>query len=230
MSHAVPNLVSSIADLRALHRSVENDRFGAVTARRAAYFDRTDWLRAVVSIDSRTARQDDFSDVLREAFAACARILRAVWQQMHGAELGGPAPAQAPSSQPTRLPDGAGRRTRRGDLKRHLVATMLLGRMYRRQADVDVVFAAVSRACAQARELRVGLAFASSMGGDNQLARDLLDAGFDDWPHPELSLLSTALALKVGQDPEWLDIVNRVQATSADQKARQFARRLLETA
>jgi len=113
---------------------------------------------------------------------------------------------------------------------RRLVAAMMLGQMQGRHDDAETVFAALEQLLGDARELRISLAFASAIGGDLGPARTLLAEGVDDWLKPELAMVSIALTLKAGGDPEWLSIIQRTLAVSVDVSTRSYAQQVLDTA
>ena len=112
---------------------------------------------------------------------------------------------------------------------RNLIAAMMLGQMYGLHDDVERIFNTAARLLGDGRQLRITLAFASAVGGDVGPARQLLADGMDDWPNAELARVSVALALKIGGDPQWTEIVERVLAVSNDDAARRFARQVQDT-
>lgn len=113
---------------------------------------------------------------------------------------------------------------------RNLIATMMMGQLYGLHDDVARIFSTASKMLGDGRELRISLAFASALGGDVGPARELLAEGLDDWPDAELARLSVALALKVGGDAGWIEIVEHALAVSNNNTARQFAQQMLDNA
>lgn len=114
------------------------------------------------------------------------------------------------------------------DLVRKLIASMMVGQMYGITDQVALIFGLLSKMLGDARHLRISLAIAGAMGGDNQPARDLLAEGMDDWPSADAAKVSVAMALRIGGDPEWVRVCEHTLAVSNDNDARLFARQLLE--
>lgn len=114
------------------------------------------------------------------------------------------------------------------ELVRKLISTMMVGQMHAQADDVDSVFRTLSAMLGDGRHLRISLALASAIGGNAQPARDLLDEGMDDWPGAEPAKVSVAMALKIGGDPQWVQVCERTLAISNDDDARRFARQLLD--
>lgn len=112
---------------------------------------------------------------------------------------------------------------------RNLTAAMMLGQLYDLRDDVARIFDALARMLGDSRHLRISLAHASALAGNTAPARELLASDLDDWPGAELARVSIALALKVGGDPEWTQVVERVLAVSTDDQARRFAQQVLDT-
>lgn len=119
--------------------------------------------------------------------------------------------------------------TQRLTIVRHLIATMMLGQMHGLREDAERVFDTISRMLGDGRPLRISLAFASALSGDVSPARELLAEDLDHWPDAQMSRVSIALALKVGGDPQWKEVVEQVLAISDDETTRTFARQVLET-
>lgn len=132
--------------------------------------------------------------------------------------------------QPANAPSGLSQQdTNRLTIVRHLIATMMLGQMHGLRDDAERIFETVARMLGDGRPMRISLAFASAAGGDVTPARELLAEDLDSWPDAQMSRVSIALALKVGGDPQWKDVVERVLAISDDEAARSFARQVLDT-
>jgi hypothetical protein len=135
-----------------------------------------------------------------------------------------------PHVQPAAAPSGLSQQdTHRLTLVRHLIATMMLGQAHGLRDDVERVFEAIAKMLGDGRPMRISLAFASAVSGDVNPARDLLAEDLDSWPDAQMSRVSIALALKVGGDPQWKDVVERVLAVSDDEATRSFARQVLDT-
>jgi hypothetical protein len=111
---------------------------------------------------------------------------------------------------------------------RKLASTMMVGQMNGLEDDVAKLFGVLSQILGDGRHLRISLAMASAIGGDVQPARNLLSEGLDDWPSAEAAKVSVAMALKIGGDPQWVDVCQHTLAVSNDNDARLFARQLLE--
>jgi hypothetical protein len=128
--------------------------------------------------------------------------------------------------------DGAAssKNAHRLSIARHLIATMMVGQVYGLRDDVTLIFDALSAMMGDGRQLRISLAFASALGGDVTPAHELLaDGVLDDWPAPHMARVSLALALKVGGDPQWTAVAEKVLAISDDEETRRFARQVLDT-
>jgi hypothetical protein len=132
----------------------------------------------------------------------------------------------APAAPAGASADPAQQQAHRLGIVRHLIAAMMLGDMYGRAAEAKCVFDAIAAMLGDGRPLRISRAFGSAMGGDLAPARALLDEGLDDWPDPELSRLAVAMALKLGGDPLWEEIVKHTLAVSTNDDARRFAQQV----
>jgi hypothetical protein len=111
---------------------------------------------------------------------------------------------------------------------RHLLATMMLGRMYRQSDDAEIIRKAVEPTMGNGKELRISLAFAAAAGGDASIANSLLAEGVDDWENAEMVKMTLAMSLMIAGDPNWRILPEQVLAVSSNPAVRNVAENMIK--
>jgi hypothetical protein len=106
----------------------------------------------------------------------------------------------------------------------------LLGSMYGRHEDAEIVNDAIEEAMPDRARYRLARATAKSAGGDTSLAHELLaaQADADAGVGNDRAMVRLAAALMLGGDEGWRALVDRVLALSDDVPARSAASVLLD--
>jgi hypothetical protein len=110
---------------------------------------------------------------------------------------------------------------------RNLMAVGLLGAIYRREQDSDVINEAVELTLQDPAPFRVCRAIAQGVGGNASYARQQLLARLEQQPDDDTAKVALAVALMFCGDPEWKRWLDNVLATSSDQNARDTANGVL---
>lgn len=140
---------------------------------------------------------------------------------------------EAPANRPFTLPaellsHGSSPASQQAALVRQLIATLMVGQMAGCADEVTSVLGVLQRLLGEERTLRLGLALADGIGGCPDAARALLHEDLDSGPAPDTCRAWLAMALRLGGDPAWRDVCERLLAISDDPIARAKARQLLD--
>jgi hypothetical protein len=113
------------------------------------------------------------------------------------------------------------------EVYRNLMTVGLLGAIYRRLDDADVVNAAVEATLDDPSHYRMCRAIAVGMGGDVGYAREQLGSYVEHNPDDDNAKVAMAVSLMLGGDAEWKGWLDNVLATSTEQSAREAANGVL---
>jgi hypothetical protein len=106
---------------------------------------------------------------------------------------------------------------------RSLMTVGLLGSVYGRHDDSQLVCSAVEPTLDNPLVFRVNRALAQAMGGDSKFAAETINKHLESHPDDDGAKVLLAVSLMLGGDPEWKPILEGVFASSTDQVARQAA-------
>jgi len=106
---------------------------------------------------------------------------------------------------------------------RSLMTVGLLGSIYGRHDDAQLVCNAVEPTLGNPLQFRINRALAQAMGGDSKYAADTINKHLDEHPDDDAAKVLLAVSLMLGGDSEWKPIIKNVLASSTDQDARQAA-------
>ena len=106
---------------------------------------------------------------------------------------------------------------------RNLMVVGLLGSIYRKHDDAEVVNKAVEATLDDTTQFRVYRAIAQGIGGDATLANEMLATSLEKNPDDDAAKVTFAVAMLLGGDPQWKSIIDQVLALSTDQAAREAA-------
>lgn len=113
------------------------------------------------------------------------------------------------------------------EVYRSLMVVGLLGAIYRRMEDADIVNTAVEATLDDPGFYRMCRAIAVGMGGDVEYARETLGSYVDEHPDDDNAKVAMAVSLMLGGDAEWKSWLDKVLATSTEQSAREAANGVL---
>jgi hypothetical protein len=113
------------------------------------------------------------------------------------------------------------------EVYRNLMVVGLLGAIYRRMDDADVVNTAVEATLEDPSAYRMFRAIAVGMGGDVAYARETLGSYVEQHPGDDNAKVAMAVSLMLGGDAEWKNWLDNVMATSTEQSAREAANGVL---
>ncbi|MDR7149964.1 hypothetical protein J2W49_001919 [Hydrogenophaga palleronii] len=113
------------------------------------------------------------------------------------------------------------------EVYRRLMTVGLLGAIYRRMEDADVVNTAVEATLDDPAFYRMCRAIAVGMGGEVGYAREQLGNHVEQNPDDDNAKVAMAVSLMLGGDAEWKSWLDNVMATSTEQSAREAANGVL---
>ena len=111
---------------------------------------------------------------------------------------------------------------------RNLMVASLLGSIYRQHEDAETASLAVESTLNDPTRYRLYRALAKGIGGDAGYAVDMLSRHMQAHPDDDRAKVTLAMALMLGGDPEWKQLVDNVLALSTDVAARSAAANLLD--
>lgn len=106
---------------------------------------------------------------------------------------------------------------------RNLMVVGLLGSIYRKHEDAELVSSAVEATLSDKTQYRMYCAIARGIGGDAKFAADVLGEHLEQFPDDDAAKVTLAVAMMLAGDPEWKSVIDRVLALSTDQTAREAA-------
>ncbi|HEY9109049.1 MAG TPA: hypothetical protein VIN58_20405 [Roseateles sp.] len=113
------------------------------------------------------------------------------------------------------------------EVYRNLMTVGLLGAIYRRLDDADIVNTAVEATLDDPMHYRMCRAIAVGMGGNVGYAREQLGSYVEQNPDDDNAKVAMAVSLMLGGDAEWKGWLDNVLATSTEQSAREAANGVL---
>ena len=113
-------------------------------------------------------------------------------------------------------------------LYRNMLAVSLLGAIYQARDDVDKASRAVERTLGDPRLVHVDLAMARAVGGDAEDAAGAMARHLQQHPDDERAQIAMAMAMLLGGDTTWREVLQGLLAASTDQGVREAATGLLE--
>lgn len=111
---------------------------------------------------------------------------------------------------------------------RSMMTVGLLGSVYGRRDEADVVGEAIEMTLADPLPYRVNRAIAEGIGGDAKFASEKLGEHLDKHPDDDSTKVIVAVSKMLAGDPEWKAMLDSVLASSSDQTARQAARDVMD--
>ncbi len=111
---------------------------------------------------------------------------------------------------------------------RNLMAVGLMGTVFRRREDADIVNAAVEATLSNPTNFRIYRALAQGMAGDASYAVQTMNERIDENPDDDLAKVVLGIAKMLAGEPDWRFSIDNVLAVSADQVARETALNVLD--
>ena len=109
----------------------------------------------------------------------------------------------------------------------NLMVASLLAAIYRRHDDAETCSIAVEATLKDPGRYRMYRAIAKGIGGDPSMASSLLEHHLEDNPDDDRAKVTLAVAMMLGGNPEWRQVIDRVLALSTDLPAREAATSVL---
>jgi hypothetical protein len=110
---------------------------------------------------------------------------------------------------------------------RSLMAVGLLGSSHGRHDDAEVIDTAITQTLDDPTHYRINRAMAQSMGGASKEAVDSLRAHIHANPHDDGAKIALAVAMLLGGESGWEEVIENVLASSADPATREAARNVV---
>jgi hypothetical protein len=109
----------------------------------------------------------------------------------------------------------------------NLMVVSLLGSIYRQHDEAQSCSEAVESTLKDATRYRMYRAIAKGIGGDANLATEMLEQHLTEHPDDDRAKVTLAVAMMLGGNPDWKSIIDRILAVSTDVPAREAANSVL---
>jgi hypothetical protein len=109
----------------------------------------------------------------------------------------------------------------------NLMVVSLLGSIYRQHDEAETCSIAVESTLTEPTRYRMYRAIAKGIGGDANLATQMLEQHLAQHPDDDRAKVTLAVAMMLGGNPDWKSIIDRVLALSTDIPAREAANSVL---